>query len=242
MNTDHKGQRVSVRRIIKALIVIFVVSVLLCALLAEYHTLKMRWLYSDADNDGIALIDDLDPDRDSMGIFSDHDGDNNGVKNEDQAVAYANSMINTPFDPLMGKYRNVFGRIGMVVCIDVPLRTYLRAGVSFPAALKEAAEKSPEWFDISAGNSPENEFFYRRVRNYSDLFMHKPGLLADANAQKGDWAFYGETHVGLVVSVSRDGSFKVVEADPYPYRVIEISNVEMNKRWGKATFFGRIRY
>jgi hypothetical protein len=32
-------------------------------------------------------------------------------------------MKNIPYDPIMGKFRNSMGKAGMVVCIDVPVRS-----------------------------------------------------------------------------------------------------------------------
>ena len=159
----------------------------------------------------------------------------------DQAKAYAQTMLGHPYDPLMGRLGDPFGKIGFVVCIDVPVRSYQSAGVAMPALLKESAQQHPEWFSIGPANSPTNSFFYRRVKNYFALFKHHPQLVADTKPQVGDWAFYDTSHIALVVDAAPDGSFKVVEASPVKGRVAISDGKYMSRTWGPPSFFGRIR-
>ena len=198
------------------------------------------WMINDNDNDGIDLWHDKDPDNDGMDMFSDLDANGDGVSNEEQAVTYALKMENTPTDIFMGKFNNLFGKIGFVVCIDVPIKSYLWAGVSMPAVLFESARKEPGWFDIDDGNHPDNEFFYRRVRNYHDLFKNHPDLQTSDKPQKGDWAFYGRNHIALVTSVEQNGHYRVMEA--YFSNTSETTSQQIENIWGKPSFFGRIKY
>lgn len=157
------------------------------------------------------------------------------------AVAYAHGMLNTPYDPLMGRYGDPFGKTGFVVCIDVPVRAYQAAGISVPALLRAATQEHPEWFSIGPDNSPKNSFFYRRVRNYYPLFRNHPALITDNKPQVGDWAFYGKFHIALVVKADPDGSFEVIEASPKKGRVAVSDGEYMARTWGPPVFFGRLR-
>ena len=221
--------------------------VVLCVLVVAYISicivvsLKQRWMFEDRDGDSVALIDDLDPDGDGLDIFSDPDADNDNTPNSSQAADYALSMKNIPYDPIMGKFHNMMGKAGLVVCIDVPVRSWLRAGLSMPALLKQSASINPEWFKIDQSNHPDSPFFYRRVRNYYRLFEKHPGLVRDDKPQVGDWAFYGTTHIALVVGAPENGDIKLVEASPFKFRVTVSTIKEMEKTWGPVSFFGRIR-
>lgn len=175
-------------------------------------------------------------------FWKNHDADGNGVPNEEQAIQYAHSMLNIPYDPLMGKKDDFFGKAGFVVCIDVPVRSYLWAGVSMPSLLRASAKAHPEWFKIGPDNAPDNPFFYRRVRNYYDLFQRHSGLEASQSPQAGDWIFYGRIHIALVTWVDKDGRFKAIEAAPESGRVVERTSKKLLKMRGKPDFFGRIRY
>ncbi len=157
-----------------------------------------------------------------------------------EAVAYARSMLTTPYDPLMGMYGDPFGKVGFVVCIDVPVRAYKAAGVSLPALLRESAKAHPDWFQIGPQNPPSSPFFYRRVRNYYDLFQHHPWLEFSGKPEVGDWAFYGKSHIALVEQVRPDGSFEVIEASPRKMRVAESDGEYMARTWGPPAFFGRL--
>ena len=163
------------------------------------------------------------------------------VEAQQAAVTYARSMLGLPYDPLMGKYGDPFGHVGFVVCIDVPIRAYLAAGVPIPTLMKQSAKEHPDWFKIGPNNAPSNSFFYRRVRNYQDLFKNHPGLMISDRPQSGDWAFYGRTHIALVAEVSPDGRFQVIEASPIKMRVALSSDDYMLRTWGAPTFFGRLR-
>jgi uncharacterized protein YijF (DUF1287 family) len=159
----------------------------------------------------------------------------------DSAVAYARSMLGTPYDPFMGRYGDPFGAVGFVVCIDVPVRAYEAAGVSLPSLLREATHEHPDWFTIGPSNLPGSPFFYRRVRNYHPLFRHHPALTAADTPRVGDWAFFGKTHIALVVNVEQDGRFQVVEASPIKHRVAVSDGDYMAHTWGAPAFFGRLR-
>ena len=157
-----------------------------------------------------------------------------------QAAAYARSM-RALYDPLMGMYGDPLKQLGFVVCIDVPIRSYMSAGVSLPELLREAAKENPAWFKIASDNPPPSPFFVRRVRNYADLFQHHPALETSPSPLAGDLAFYGRWHIGLVTEVGPDGTYKVAEARGPLFPVTERSDAAMTRRWGEPSFFGRFR-
>jgi hypothetical protein len=236
-----KVRRISLRGLAQSVFLVFFMLIVAFLSIRVVVSLKQEWMYDDQDGDGVALIDDLDPDGDGFDVFSDPDADNDGEPNSAQAAGYALSMKNIPYDPIMGKLHNVLGKAGMVVCIDVPVRSWLRAGLSMPALLKQSAAIHPEWFKIDPSNHPDSPFFYRRVRNYYQLFQKHPGLVHDDKPQVGDWAFYGTTHIALVTAVSENGDTNLVEASPFKLRVAVSTIEEMEKTWGRVSFFGRIR-
>ena len=158
-----------------------------------------------------------------------------------RAVAGARAMRWLPYDPLMGMYGDPLAPWGFVVCIDVPLRAYRAAGVPLAALLKESARGHPEWFKIGPDNSPDNRFFYRRVRNYNDLFRRHPALEAAPTPRAGDLAFFGRWHIALVTEVAGDGTWRAVEASPRVWGVKESGDAYLVGQWGPPEFFGRLR-
>lgn len=158
-----------------------------------------------------------------------------------RVVAGARAMRWLPYDPLMGMYGDPLGPWGFVVCIDVPLRAYRAAGVPLAALLKASALSHPGWFKIGPDNSPDNRFFYRRVRNYNDLFRSHPSLAASPAPQAGDLAFFGRWHIALVTEVAPDGSWRAVEASPRVWGVKESGDAYLIRQWGRPEFFGRVR-
>jgi hypothetical protein len=238
---ETKVRRISLRGLAQSVFLIFFVLIIAYLLVRVVVSFRQRWIYEDLDGDGVMLLDDLDPDGDGLDVFSDPDADNDGRPNSTQSADYALSMKNIPYDPLMGKFHDMMGKAGMVVCIDVPVRSSLRAGLSMPALLKQSASIHPGWFEIDSTNHPDNPFFYRRVRNYYQLFERHPRLARDDKPQVGDWAFYGTIHIALVTSVSENGDIRLVEASPFKRRVAVSTIDEMEKIWGPASFFGRIK-
>jgi hypothetical protein len=150
-------------------------------------------------------------------------------------------MLGIPYDPLMGGFNNALGRRGFVVCIDVPVTAYENEGIPITKILKDSAREHPEWFEISPQNSPNNPYFYRRVRNYYPLFKNHPDLEASDHPRPGDWAFFGRFHIALVSSIGPYGAYRVVEANPHWLHVRISTQEYMDKTWGPAAFFGRIK-
>lgn len=158
-----------------------------------------------------------------------------------RAIAEARAMRWLPYDPFMGTRGDPLTPWGFVVCIDVPLRAYRAAGVPLADLLKESALAHPWWFKIGPDNSPDNRFFYRRVRNYNDLFRNHPALEASATPRPGDLVFFGRWHIALVTEATPDGDWRAVEATPRVWGVKESGHDYLVKQWGPPEFFGRLK-
>ncbi|MES2644422.1 MAG: hypothetical protein V4850_33355 [Myxococcota bacterium] len=206
--------------------------------LEDRHAARSAWRHTDADADGLALVDDPDADGDGLPGRLDPDADGDGVANVPDVVAAARALIGQRSDPLMGKYGNLLGRIGFRVCTDVVVDAWLAAGWSLPAQLRDAALASPSQFETTPDNLPGDPYFVRRVRNYVDLFEHGADLTLAETPRPGDLAFYGRAHVALVVERTAV-SYRVVEA--YGARVAVRDGQEIEARVGERGRFGRVR-
>lgn len=163
----------------------------------------------DGDHDGIPLGEDRDADADGIDALLDPDADGDGIPNSAEIVHSARAITGELSDPLMGKYGNLLGRIGMRVCTDVVLDAWLAAGIPLARILRDRAAEVPEAFAITPDNRPEDPYFPRRVRNLRALFSHADGLVFDRVPRAGDLAFFGDTHVAVVTDPD---TFSVVEA------------------------------
>jgi hypothetical protein len=74
-------------------------------------------------------------------------------------VEKARSLSLVPYDPLMGKHENIGGRLGFIVCSDVPNIAYGLAGYSLEMLFRKSFKKNPGFYDSSNYNNPRNPFF-----------------------------------------------------------------------------------
>lgn len=136
-------------------------------------------------------------------------------------VDFARELTGTLYDPLMGMYDNIGGRMGFIVCADVPVIAYGRAGFSFRRALADDFLTHPDSYDTQNWNVPENPYFHRRSRNLFAYFAANDRLLPMTEQPKpGDLVFYKKrrhsypTHVALVSEITPDGGYRIVESAP----------------------------
>ena len=136
-------------------------------------------------------------------------------------VAAARRLLGTLYDPLQGRLDNVGGRLGFVVCTDVPVLAYGKAGFSFRQALAEDYAIEPKPYGNEPGNNPSSPFFERRARNLYTYCRNRGCLHGAAETpQVGDLLFYRAPrsamimHVTLVTTVTPNGQYRVVEAAP----------------------------
>jgi len=164
----------------------------------------------------------------------------------EEVVAHARSLSGTPYDPLMGKWRNIGARAGFIVCSDVPNIAYGLSGFSLRRMLKTDYEKNSSAYDTRSANNPRNPHFHRRARNlYACLKSNGRYIPPDGTPHVGDLVFYTSTsqsyvsHVTLVTAVGEHG-YSVMESAPWPIFAQETSGSAPIKRGLVLVGFGRI--
>ncbi len=174
--------------------------------------------------------------RDTESNYSDRvasiyevDADGDGVPNKEDIVKNARALKGVFYEYLKGKYNNLGGRLGFLVCIDVPRIAYAKAGIDFEPLLKKDFTINKSYYDVEGGsNTPESPFFSRRVRNYYAFFEANNQLIKQCKQpQVGDLVFYGRYHVALVSGVHEDGTYNEIETAPWTGFVVE----HKNKNW-----------
>lgn len=161
--------------------------------------------------------------------YTDYDLDGDGLNNKDDIVKNAKQLKGIFYDYFKGRYNNIGGRLGFLVCIDVPRIAYSEAGIHFNRILEKDFQVNSEFYDTEDGiNTPASPFFYRRVRNYYSFFEANNKLIRDCEQpQAGDLVFYGKYHVALVTGVHHDGTYDEIETAPWTGFVVE----HQNKKW-----------
>jgi uncharacterized protein YijF (DUF1287 family) len=132
-------------------------------------------------------------------------------------VEEARKLAGLMYDPAQGYLNNIGGRMGLIVCMDVPRLAYRNAGTSIKRLLEEDYRAHPEHYGEHDGR-PGDPFFDRRARNlYSYCKFNgcldlkgppKPGDVVFLSRSREGWV----THIALVSDVAPDGRYKVVEA------------------------------
>lgn len=158
-------------------------------------------------------------------------------------IKNARSLSYTPYDPLMGMYENLGGRLGFIVCSDVPNIAYGQAGYSLETLLKQSYKNNPSFYNSNNGNNPSNPFFHRRARNLYAYFKSIQALMpASYQPKPGDMAFYKKTkngyiaHVALVTQAN-DKGYKLMESAPKTLLAQEVDGLSpINRGWILAGF------
>ena len=166
--------------------------------------------------------------------------------NISKVIEEARNLKGMLYDPLQGQFGNIGGKLGFIVCIDVPLIAYQNAGYSIRQAMETDFFKHPEHYNIKNGNTPGNPYFSRRARNLYDYCKGNNKFISlDKNPQIGDVVFYRSkqdvsvSHIALISIVKSNNSYWVIEA--YPVFTAELSNSKVEKRGWIPVAFGRIK-
>lgn len=144
-------------------------------------------------------------------------------KPAETVVAAARSLKGILYDQTKGKYNNIGGRCGMLVCIDVPRIAYAKAGIDMDSMLRAdyKIHKQFYWHD-GAPNTPESGFFVRRVRNLLAYCRANGKLIMDApEPRPGDLVIYGMMHVAMVSDTDGKGNVRIIETAPDTLRTVE---------------------
>ncbi len=134
-----------------------------------------------------------------------------------RVVAEARKLIGLWYDPAQGYLNDVGGKMGMIVCMDVPRLAYRNAGTSIRKLLEDDYRAHPEHYGKRDGR-PGDPYFDRRARNLYSYCKHNRCLDMTGPPKPGDVVFmsHGEnawiSHIALVSDVGADGSYRVVEA------------------------------
>ncbi|MET1249434.1 DUF1287 domain-containing protein [Sporolactobacillus sp. STCC-11] len=217
---------------------IFVISaaalVVICALvglfLYQFHGFHDRKVFSgDKDHDHIVNEFDADTDGDGAVNLKDSDANGNGRSNKQDVVTEAKRLVGVLYDPLKGGHGNIGGKMGFIVCIDVPRIAYADAGISLDQLLKQDYAQNPSHYETQGGtNTPATPYFYRRVRNVYDYARANRMLVRKATKPKvGDIVFYSRYHATLVVGTHKDGTYDEVSASPEKIYTRE----NLHKKW-----------
>ncbi|MFC3153266.1 CHAP domain-containing protein [Litoribrevibacter euphylliae] len=170
----------------------------------------------------------------------------NGLPEVSAVIENSRNLFGTPYDPLMGMYDNIGGRIGFIVCSDVPNIAYGKAGYSFKTLLEKSFNQRPELYDSRNGNNPSNPFFHRRARNLFSYFQSIGSLQSVSySPQIGDLVFYRKSkngyiaHVALVTEVF-DGGYRVMESAPKTLFAQEVDMESPIERGWILAGFGKV--
>lgn len=134
-----------------------------------------------------------------------------------QIVDEARKLIGLMYDPAQGYLGNIGGKMGLIVCMDVPRLAYRNAGTSIKRLLEEDFHAHPEHYGKHDGR-PGDPYFDRRARNLYSYCKFNGCLDMKGPPAPGDVVFMSHsqngwiTHIALVSSVSPDGHYRVVEA------------------------------
>lgn len=166
--------------------------------------------------------------------------------NISRVIKEARNLKGILYDPLQGQFGNIGGKLGFIVCIDVPFIAYQNAGFSLRRVMEADFLKHPEHYDTKNGNTPNNPYFSRRARNlYAYCKANNKLIALNTNPRVGDVVFYKSkqdasiSHVALISMIINNNSYWVIEA--YPILTAEILNSKVEKRGWIPVAFGRIK-
>ena len=132
-------------------------------------------------------------------------------------VGEARKLIGLWYDPVQGSLNDIGGKLGLIVCMDVPRLAYRNAGTSIRKLLTEDYKAHPEHYGKRDGR-PGDPYFDRRARNLYSYCKYNGCLDMVGPPEPGDVVFmsHGQnawvTHIALVSGVGADGRYRVVEA------------------------------
>jgi uncharacterized protein YijF (DUF1287 family) len=159
-------------------------------------------------------------------------------------VKEGRKLIGLWYDPLQGYLNNIGGKLGFIVCMDVPVIAYRNSGISILKLLEADFKQHPEHYGPTDGK-PGNPYFGRRARNLYSYCKYNGCLIMDGLPEVGDVVFMSRSpkgkisHIALVSDVDTKG-YKVIEASRDEWYVTREENSDlMFKRGYIFRGFGR---
>lgn len=141
----------------------------------------------------------------------------NANADRSRVVAEARKLIGLWYDPVQGYFGDIGGKMGLIVCMDVPRLAYRNAGTSIRKLLETDYKAHPEHYGKRDGR-PGDPYFDRRARNLHSYCKHNGCLDLSGPPEPGDVVFMSRSrtgwisHIALVSSVAADGTYRVIEA------------------------------
>jgi preprotein translocase subunit YajC len=200
----------------------------------------------DIDGDGIPDLSDPDVDGDGIPNMQDPDADGDGIPNIEDALLAAEKLIGRPYDQLNEVKNSVLSQLGAIVCTDVVVFSFEKAGIYLGREMKELFKKKPKLFYGYQWNNPYDENFTRRMRNLRVYFKEKGFMLKDgAELKPGDIIMFSQGHIALIEKVEGDdfvtiesSSKKIVTMRTHKEDIIKRST----KKYGDDVAFARITF
>lgn len=198
----------------------------------------------DIDGDGLAGPDDPDVDGDSIPNMQDKDADGDGIPNIEDVLQAARALIGRPYDQLNEVKDSALSKLGAIVCTDVVVFSFEKAGVFLGREMKLLYKKKPKLFYGYKWNNPYDENFTRRMRNLRVYFREKGFMLKpDAELQPGDIIMFSQGHIALIEAVDGD-DFVTIEASSKKIVTMRTKKDDIIKRstkkYGDDVAFARI--
>lgn len=134
-----------------------------------------------------------------------------------EIVAEARELIGIWYDPAQGYLNDAGGKLGFIVCMDVPRLAYSNAGTSLRRLLETDYKEHPDHYGKKDGR-PGDPYFDRRARNLYSYCRFNGCLDMKGPPQPGDVVFMSHgpkawiSQIALVSAVQADGRYQVVEA------------------------------
>jgi hypothetical protein len=200
----------------------------------------------DTDADGIPDSGDPDVDGDGIPDMQDNDADGDGVPNTEDAIQAAQKLIGRPYDQLNEVKDSVLSKMGAIVCTDVVVYSFEKAGIYLGREMKELYKKKPKLFYGYRWNNPYDENFTRRMRNLRVYFGAKGFMLKkDAELMPGDIIMFSQGHIALIEKVEGD-DFVTIESSSKKIVTMRTKKADIIKRstekYGDDVAFARITF
>jgi preprotein translocase subunit YajC len=205
-------------------------------------------LHRELDTNGDGIPDANDPDVDGDGILNmqDEDADGDGIPNIEDALQAARKLIGRPYDQLNEEKDSVLSKLGAIVCTDVVVFSYEKAGIYFGREMRELYKKKPKLFYGYKWNNPYDENFTRRMRNLRVYFKEKGFMLKPGDELKpGDIIMFSQGHIALIEKVDGD-DFVTIESSSKKFVTMRTKKEDIIKRstkkYGDDVAFARITF
>ncbi|MBI3564420.1 MAG: DUF1287 domain-containing protein [Elusimicrobia bacterium] len=160
-------------------------------------------------------------------------------------VSEARKLEGLWYDPVQGYFHDIGGKLGFIVCMDVPRLAYRNAGTSLRRLLEADYAAHPDHYGKRDGR-PGDPYFDRRARNLHAYCKFNGCLDMAGPPEPGDVVFMSRgpngwiSHIALVSETAPDGSYRVVEASRDEWYVTrEEDSRKMFERGWTFRGFGR---